>query len=111
MVDALNTKDTIIIFMQSIAKLLRRAITTVNSADTAYHEYCLQRHIEDQLYLQMCNSKRIARVNAGTKSERQINWYYHEAAKYAGRISAGNFVRGLNKNLRPVFRIYFSDLQ
>jgi hypothetical protein len=66
--------------------------------------------VEDKLYLQMCKNKKTAIVDIGTRNERKINWYYHEAAKYAGRISAGDFSRGRNKKFRPVFRIYFSTL-
>ena len=34
--------------------------------------------------------------------------YYIEAAKYAGRISAGNF-DGQNAKYKPVFKIHYND--
>jgi hypothetical protein len=67
----------------------------------------LPRYIEDQLYMEMCQ-KEIE--DPQRRYGEKISKYYLEAAKYAGRISAGDFARGRNKNLRPVFRIYFSEL-
>lgn len=64
----------------------------------------LPSYIEDQLYLQMCESKRTATADAGDENERQVNWYYFEAAKYAFRRSAGDF-SGENTKCRPVFRL------
>lgn len=68
----------------------------------------LRSYIEDQLYLQMCESKRTPTAYVGTKNERQVNCYYFEAAKYAGRISAGDF-SGENTKYRPIFRLNLQD--
>jgi hypothetical protein len=68
----------------------------------------LPSYIEDQLYLQMCESKRTATADVGTKNERQVNWYYFQAAKYAARISVGDF-SGWNAKRRPIFRLNIKD--
>jgi hypothetical protein len=68
----------------------------------------LPSYIEDQLYLQMCERSRTVTVDVGTKNERQVNWYYFEAAKYAGKISAGDF-RGESAKYRPIFRLNLED--
>jgi len=47
----------------------------------------LPSHIEDVLYLEMCQAEIADPANPDDK----ISRYYLEAAKYAGIISAGNF--------------------
>jgi hypothetical protein len=77
--------------------------------DEAIH--WLPGHIEDQLYLQMCDSKTIAvtkhLLTGETYCEIQ-NKYFGEAATYVGRISAGDF-SDKNDKCRPVFRLYLED--
>jgi hypothetical protein len=63
-----------------------------------------QSYFEDQLYLEMCGTCSTVTVDVGTNNERQVNWYYFEAAKYAFRRSAGDF-SGENAKRRPVFRL------
>jgi hypothetical protein len=38
----------------------------------------------------------------------EVNYYYLQAAKYAGRISAGNF-DGPNAKHKPIFEIRYKD--
>jgi hypothetical protein len=66
-------------------------------------EHWLPSFIVDQLYLQMCET--------GVEDPQycdKISRYYLEAAKYAGRISAGNF-DGPNAKCKPVFEICYKD--
>jgi hypothetical protein len=64
----------------------------------------LPSYIEDKLYLEMCETE-IADPNS---PDDKISRYYLEAAKYAGRISAGNF-DGENAKYKPVFQIHYKD--
>jgi hypothetical protein len=65
-------------------------------------------YIEDRLYLEMCETKRRFTIFPGETKEQEINAYYAEAAKYAGRISAGDF-SGENTKYRPIFRFNLED--
>ena len=64
--------------------------------------------IADQLFLEMCECGPIVedpgilskKINGG-----KVNYYYLEAAKYAFRISAGNF-QEKNKKYKPVFHLH-----
>jgi hypothetical protein len=49
-------------------------------------------HTSDRLYLEMCGTDKKAVICEGTNKEEKINCYYAEAATYARRISAGNFI-------------------
>jgi hypothetical protein len=65
----------------------------------------LPSHIEDILHLEMCEAE--------IDDPQGYNWkkgskYYIEAAKYAVRISAGNF-GGANYEHKPVFEIHYTD--
>jgi hypothetical protein len=75
----------------------------------------LPSYIEERLFLEMCENAPIVddpgilgkskKSNGGGK----INYYYLEAAKYAGRISAGNFDDGANAKYKPVFELHYND--
>lgn len=67
----------------------------------------LPRYIEDQLYMEMCQ-KEIE--DPQRRYGEKISKYYLEAAKYAGRISAGDFARGRNKNLSQYLEYIFLSL-
>jgi hypothetical protein len=64
----------------------------------------LPSYIADQLFIEMCQ----AGIDdpKGIDGEKISN-YYIEAAKYAGRISAGNF-EGENVKYKPVFDIHYN---
>jgi hypothetical protein len=68
-------------------------------------KHWLPSFIEDQLYIQMCEKEIEYRQGQCGK---KISKYYLEAAKYAGRISAGNF-DGANAKYKPVFDIHYKD--
>src|ERR671931_73916 len=59
----------------------------------------LPSHIEDILYIEMCEAE-IDDPQGYTREK--TSKYYIEAAKYAGRISAGNF-DGANAKHKPIF--------
>jgi len=66
----------------------------------------LPSYIEDKLYLEMCETEIVDPNNLHEK----ISRYYLEAAKYAGRTSAGNFdFDGVNAKYKPVFEIHYND--
>jgi hypothetical protein len=65
--------------------------------------------MSDRLYLEMCNTNKQAVIYEGTNKEQKINWYYAEGAKYARRVSAGNF-EGKNARYKPVFHLDSKDL-
>jgi hypothetical protein len=70
-----------------------------------------QSYIEDQLYLQMCESKEILtrkQLLMGEVYYENLNQYYVKAATYASRISAGDF-SGKNAKYKPVFRLNLED--
>ena len=62
-------------------------------------------YIADELYVEMCEAE--IEDAEGSDGEK-ISRYYLEAAKYAGRISAGNF-DGTNAKHKPVFQIHYND--
>jgi hypothetical protein len=68
-------------------------------------KHWLPSFIEDQLYLQMCEKEIEYRQGQCGK---KISKYYLEAAKYAGRISAGVFDVE-NAKYTPVFEIHYRD--
>jgi hypothetical protein len=63
-------------------------------------------YIVDQLYIAMC---RIERPDPNSRYG-EVKWYYREAAKYAGRISAGNF-HGENAKYKPQFLLDLNDFK
>lgn len=73
--------------------------------------------IADELFIQMCDRgpivvhpciiERKCTNDCGRVND-EVNKYYFRAAKYAGRISAGNF-SGRNAKHRPVFEADFED--
>jgi hypothetical protein len=65
----------------------------------------LPSYIADQLFIEMCEAE--IDDPGGIDGEKSSK-YYIEAAKYAGRISAGNF-EGANAKYRPVFEIHYND--
>jgi hypothetical protein len=65
---------------------------------------CLPSNIEDNLFIEMSETELEDPKNPGCKIRR----YYLEAAKYAGRISAGNF-EGQNARYKPTFEIHYKD--
>lgn len=65
----------------------------------------LPSYIEDQLYIEMCENE--VRDPYGSYGDK-VSKYYLEAARYAGRISAGNF-EGENAIYKPVFQIRAKD--
>jgi hypothetical protein len=73
------------------------------SAIKGNEKHWLPSFIVDELYLQMCQTE-IEDPQYGGK----ISRYYLEAAKYAGRISTGNF-DGENAKYKPVFEIHYKD--
>jgi hypothetical protein len=68
-------------------------------------------YIADVLFKEMCESGLIVE-DPGILSKKanggKINYYYLEAAKYAGRISGGNFDVS-NGKLKPIFQIHYND--
>lgn len=71
-------------------------------------------YVEDVLYVEMC--EREVEMKDPTRHCKfcgeKIRRYYHEAAKYAGRVSAGTFEDAEHKNKRaekPLFQIYYKD--
>jgi hypothetical protein len=86
---------------------------TQNGAYKAVNEqatHWTSSYIEDILFIEMCergpivDDPGILSMKAGGK----INYYYLGAAKYAGRISAGNF-DGPNAKHKPIFEIRYND--
>jgi hypothetical protein len=65
----------------------------------------LPSYIADQLFIEMCEAET---DDPGGIDGEKISKYYIEAAKYAGRISAGNF-EGENAKYKPVFEIHYKD--
>jgi hypothetical protein len=61
--------------------------------------------IEDILYVEMCE---LEIDDPEGYSWEKTSKYRIEAAKYAGKISAGNFV-GANSKYKPVFEIHYTD--
>jgi hypothetical protein len=79
---------------------------SVEKAINGSATHWLPSHIEDTLYLEMCESEiEEPKGNPGDK----ISRYYIEAAKYVGRISSGNFEDGANNKHRPIFEIHTKD--
>jgi hypothetical protein len=66
----------------------------------------LPSYASDQLYIEMCEKE--VEDPHGRYGNR-ISKYYLEAAKYARRISAGDF-QGENAKLKPIFKISSKDL-
>lgn len=78
---------------------------SVDEAINGAITHWLPSKIEDTMYLEMCESEiEDPKGNPGDK----INRYNIEAAKYAGRISAGNF-DGKNAKYEPIFDIHYED--
>ena len=73
----------------------------------------LSSYIGDVIYTEMCESSHIV-DDPGILSKEtnggKINYYYLEAAKYALRISAGNF-DGPNSEYKPVFEVHHKDAE
>jgi len=82
------------------------------SGNVSYEQdHWSQSYIEDQLYLQMCESKEILtrkQLLTGEVYYENLNQYYTKAATYASRISAGDF-SGKNAKYKPVFRLNLED--
>ena len=82
------------------------------SGNVSYEQdHWLTSYIEDQLYLQMCESKEILtrkQLLMGEVYYENLNQYYARAATYASRISAGDF-SGKNAKYKPVFRLNLED--
>jgi hypothetical protein len=80
---------------------------TTSSIDKVFvdikEEFWLPSYIEDILYIEMCETEIKDPQNGG-----KISRYYLEAAKYARRISAGNF-DSKNAKYKPVFEIHYRD--
>lgn len=94
----------------------------VEDSDTSQNIYPIgmtRSAIADMLFIEMCDRGPIVthpctierRCTGDCKRvDQQVNKYYYRAAKYAGRISAGDFSgRNANKN-RPIFEIDLEDL-
>jgi hypothetical protein len=68
-------------------------------------------YIADVLFIEMCERGPIV-YDPGILSNKanggEVNYYYLQAAKYAGRISAGNF-DGPNAKHKPIFEIRYKD--
>ena len=68
-------------------------------------------YIQGVLFTEMCERGHIV-DDPGILSKKtnggKVNYYYLEAAKYAGRISAGNF-DGENAKYKPIFEIHYND--
>ena len=79
---------------------------TLNSHDMVYsrEEHWLLIYLADQLYLRMCEEE--IEDPQGKYGER-ISKYYLEAAKYAGRISAGDFSNSNTSG--PTFELDLKD--
>lgn len=63
-------------------------------------------YVADQLFLEMCERGPMIDDPGSGDRFAQINKYYLQAAKYAGRISAGSFSSGIPK---PVFELDAAD--
>src|SRR5215831_12303229 len=85
---------------------------TTSNANLIYEkDHWLTSYIEDQLYLQMCESEEIStrkQLLTGEVYYENLNQYYAKAATYASRISAGDF-SGKNAKYKPVFRLNLED--
>ena len=81
---------------------------TTSSIDKVFvdikEEPWLPSYIEDSLYIEMCETE-----IEEPQNDEKISRYYLEAAKYAGRISAGNF-NGKNAKYKPVFEIHYNGV-
>jgi hypothetical protein len=81
--------------------------TTANTTSNTNtnNEYWLTSKVEDELYIEMCE-KEISNPNSSIYGD-TIKKYYLQCAKYAGRVSAGDFS---DKNIpRPIIEITLSD--
>jgi hypothetical protein len=74
----------------------------LNSSKDKQEDQWLPSYTADQLFLEMCRCSKKAIVHNGTN--REINWFYAEAAAYARRISAGDF-SGKKAIYKPVFHL------
>jgi hypothetical protein len=92
-----------------MATSLALALVTA-SATLAYNiqdEVWSSSHVADQLFLEMCEHGPMVDDPAASNRFEQINKYYLQAAKYAGRISAGDFSDAATP--RPVFELDAAD--
>jgi hypothetical protein len=91
--------------LQKQSQLLPPVPLSIDSALNGLAVHWLPSYIEDILYIEMCESEMDdPQGSYGGK----ISKYYLEAAKYAGRISAGNF-DSVNTKHKPVFEIHYND--
>ena len=91
----------------------RESVKQITPSDKVSYEqdHWSQSYIEDQLYLQMCESKEILTRKQLLTDEvyyENLNQYYAKAATYASRISAGDF-SGKNAKYKPVFQLNLED--
>lgn len=87
-----------------VSKVFRREDQIHNIAETrkavSEEEILSSSAIADQLFLEMCERSPMIE---NTRDSAKINYHYLEAARYAGRISAGDFS---NPNIqKPIFRL------
>lgn len=80
-------------------------MTTYYIATEQADIHWLPSYTSDQLYLEMCEKE--VKDPHGSYGD-TISKYYLEAAKYAGRISAGDFERE-NAIYKPVFQVRAKD--
>jgi len=75
----------------------------LSSYESTNDSHWLPSHIEDTLFVEMCEKE------VEDPHGNRISKYYLQAAKYARRISAGDF-QGENAKLKPIFKISSKDL-
>jgi hypothetical protein len=79
-------------------------------------ELCANSAIADELFIEMCDRGPLIipkdiegeGVDDCPRNKQEVNIYYYRAAKYAGRISAGDFT-GRKAKYRPIFELDFED--
>jgi hypothetical protein len=79
--------------------------SSIKEAIDSRLSHWLPSHIEDIVHIEMCETE-IADPN---NPDEKISRYYLEAAKYAGRISAGNFDDVKSGKYKPIFEIHHND--
>jgi hypothetical protein len=84
--------------------MMAEAKTNSKIADELFEEICDR----GPIIAHPCTIERVCSDDCSRRDE-EINKYYYRAAKYAGRISAGDF-NGRNKTkLKPIFELDLLD--
>jgi len=100
--EQIPVRDGVLLRLPHVSERATRVNYGINGLDD-YKEWS-SAYISDRLYREMCGTNKLAVINEGQNNERKINWYYAEAAKYARRVSTGDF-EGKNARYKPVFHL------